>query len=149
MSVKTVEERLDALEARVTDGLNLLHNVSFPELDAEIDKIRQDGYDTISKAREFYDAAVIEINNAAAGVRDLVADVRHTKISLRDTVASLIIRSGPKVLLDALVDALRSTILVTRPASRIEAQRKDTLVVRPATAAEIREQKLRSQTGDS
>jgi hypothetical protein len=57
---------------------------------------------------------------------------------LDSTVRDLIRKSDSTVVSNALREALKSLVLVTRPASRDEAQSKDTLVVRPASRAELK-----------
>jgi hypothetical protein len=130
---KTVEQRLAILEARVDhedDEINKLYLFVLPELDKEISVIRHDGYSMADKTR----ANVKEAQDAVAEVRSTI------RAALADTIADLVSKSSSSIVAEALSEALRSIILVTRPASRAEANNPNTLVVRQASAAEIREQ---------
>jgi hypothetical protein len=138
MSVATLEQRLEALEKRVTDSLDVIHNISFPELDKEIDVIRKYGHDVAATASKSYDDALTALDKASMSIKNFTADVRNTEISLGHTISGLLTRNGSKALIDALVTALKSTILIVRPASRAESLSPDVLVTRAATAAELK-----------
>jgi hypothetical protein len=147
MSENTVEQRLTALEVAVKDvrdfaagGFDLLHNLSFPELDKEIDVIRQQGYDVATTARKSYDDALVALNEASTSIRNFTADVKNTEISLAGTISGMLTRNGSAALIAALIKALKSVVLITRPASRDEAKSPDTLVVRQATREELKAQ---------
>jgi hypothetical protein len=73
------------------------------------------------------------------GVRSATHELNLTiQHKLDSTVRDLIRKSDSTVVSNALREALKALVLVTRPASRNEAQSKDTLVVRPASQAELK-----------
>jgi hypothetical protein len=128
------EERLSLLEAEVSNEMDILYNKVLPELDEQISRTLHEAYSIGDRAREHHDASVQEIRTTK---HELEQGIRQT---LNATVNELIRRSDSSVVAEALHEALRSTILKVRPATREEARSKDTLVVRTASPAEIREQ---------
>jgi hypothetical protein len=105
-----------------------------PELDEQINRTLHEAYAVGDKAREHHDASVQEIRTTKHALEQSIQQ------TLDATVNDLIRRSDSSVVAEALHEALRSTILKVRPATREEARSKDTLVVRTASPAEIREQ---------
>lgn len=99
-----------------------IHNVSLPELDAEISKIRNDGYAASDRAQAGTEAA-------QSAVHALQGEINS---KLAETVNKLLSQSSAKV----VAEALRGQILVVRQASREELKSGNALVVRNATREE-------------
>lgn len=131
-STLSLEQKVEALNVKLEDEINRLYNFEFPSIDNEIHRAIQHSYEVGTKAREHYDESVQGVRTAT---RELNLTIQH---KLDSTVQDLIRKSDSVVVSIALREALKSLVLVTRPATRDEAQSKDTLVVRPASQAELR-----------
>jgi len=133
-STMSVEEKIEALNVRVEDEVDRLSNHTLPEIDEQINRAIKNSYEVGNQAREAYNASVREIRTTKDAFEQSI------QRTLNATVNDLIRRSDSSVVAEALHQALRTTILKVRPATREEARSKDTLVVRTASPAEIREQ---------
>jgi NhaP-type Na+/H+ and K+/H+ antiporter len=131
---KTLEERLTALETKFLEEDDRLYNVVLPEIDEQISRAITESFDSSNKAHEHYNKTVVEVRGAVQEVKSLV------QRELKQTIRELVAKSNSAVVVNALVEALKSMVLVTRQATREELKSRDVLVVRHATPAEIREQ---------
>ena len=130
----SLEERLSQLEERVITEHERLWIVELPEYDEQINRAVRHSYDTGHKACEHYQQSVQE-------VRDVKRDIEKSiQERLSSTVNELVASSNAEVVVNALREALKSTVLITRQASRGELANIGVLVTRPATQAELREQ---------
>lgn len=128
----SVEQKVEALDVKITDEITRLYNFELPSIDNEIHKAIQHSYEVGTKARKLYDESV---QGVRAATHELSLTIQH---KLDSTVQDLIRKSDSVVVSNALREALKSLVLVTRPASRTEAQSKDVLVVRAASQAELK-----------
>ena len=131
-STLSLEQKVEALNVKLEDEINRLYNFEFPSIDNEIHRAIQLSDDTSRSARKLYDDSVQGVRSAT---HELNLTIQH---KLDSTVRDLIRKSDSTVVTNALREALKSLVLVTRSASRDEAQSKDTLVVRPASQAELK-----------
>ena len=130
----SLEERLSQLEETVITEHDRLWLVELPEYDEQINRAVRQSYDTGHKAHEHYQQSVQEVRDVK---RDLEKSIQE---KLSRTVNELVASSNADVVVNALRDALKSTVLITRQASRGELANVGVLVTRSATQAELREQ---------
>ena len=131
----TLEERLTQLEEMVVEQNERLVLVDLPEYDELINRAVRNSHDTSSVAEERYHQSVQEVNEVK---RELEKSIRET---LKKTVDELIASSNADIVVNALREALKSTVLITRQASRGELANVGVLVTRPATRDELKESK--------
>lgn len=141
MSDQTLEQRLTALEAKVSEEVDRLYNAEFPSLDEQILKVSRRTNEVEIGARQQYDATLTEARAVLREIQAVAHDLKGAIASaIRNTVASLVGKAANDVVVSALKGSLKTTILITRPASREEARDGSALAVRQATAAEIKQQ---------
>src|SRR6266403_5956608 len=110
----SLEERLAQLEERVITEHDRLWLVELPEYDEQINRAVRQSYDTGHKAHEHYQQSVEEVNDVK---RELEKSIRDT---LANTVKEPIASSDSNMVANALREALKSTVLITRQAGRGE-----------------------------
>ncbi len=130
----SLEERLTQLEERVITEHDRLWLVELPEYDERISGVVSQSYDTGHKAAEHYQRSVQEVRDTK---HELEKSIQGT---LAKTVKELVASSNAEVVINALREALKSAVLITRQANRGELANVGVLVTRPATQAELREQ---------
>jgi hypothetical protein len=130
----SLEERLAQLEEMVIREHERLWLVELPEYDEQINRAVRQSYDTDHKAHEHYHQSVQEVRDVK---RELEKSIRET---LANTIKELIASSDSNMVANALREALKSTVLITRQAHRGELANVGVLVTRQATQAELREQ---------
>ena len=130
----SLEERLAQLEEMVIKEHERLWIVELPEYDEQINRAVRQSYDTGHKAHEHYQQSVQEVRDVK---RELEKSIQER---LSNTVNELVASSNADVVVNALREALKSTVLITRQASRGELANIGVLVTRSATQAELREQ---------
>jgi hypothetical protein len=139
----TVEQRLTALEAKVTEEIDRLYQNVLPELDEEILHVSRRASKIGLTALDTYNDTVREIRLAEQDIKRANEFTEATiTVKLTDVVNRLIEQSSSEVVASALLTALKGTILRTRPASReeIKSDGDNVFVIRQASAFEIREQ---------
>jgi hypothetical protein len=117
----TVEQRLTALEAKVAEEIDRLYTNVLPELDEEIVKLSWRASEIAMTALGCYHDTVQEVRLAKEGIKQADEFTAQTiQVKLTDVVNQLIWHSSSEVVAGALMQALKNTILKTRPASREE-----------------------------
>jgi hypothetical protein len=127
---KSLEERLAQLEESVMTEDDRLYAIVLPEYDDSINRSITQSENTDLKADERYQQSVREVNKVKS---ELEKSIQET---LAKTVNDLIASSSADVVVTALREALKSTVLITRQANRNELA--TALVTRLATPAEAR-----------
>lgn len=130
----SLEERLAQLEEMVFTEDDRLYNVVLPEYDELINRANRTSCDTGNRVVEQCNETTQEVRKAK---RELEKSIQE---ALTKTVNELIASSNADVVVNALREALKSTVLITRQASRGELANVGVLVTRPATQAELRTQ---------
>ena len=130
----SLEERLSQLEEMVITEDERLYTVVLPEYDEQINRAIRQSYETDNKAVEQCHQTTQEVQKAK---RELEKSIQE---ALTKTVKELIASSNADVVVNALREALKSTVLITRQANRGELANVGVLVTRPATQAELRTQ---------
>jgi hypothetical protein len=130
----TLEQKVEALDVKISDEVSRIYNHEFPGIDEQISRAIRNSHEVGNKAREFYDSSVKDVHDTAFYLK------RDIQSVLDRTVQDLIAKSSSAVVAEALREALKSTVLITRPASRAELQNKDAsvLVVRTASHQELK-----------
>ena len=129
-----IEERLAQLEETVVREHDRLVLVELPEYDEKINLATTQSHETGRKVLEQSYQTTQEVRDAK---RELEKSIQE---ALANTVKELVASSNAEVVINALREALKSTVLITRQASRGELANVGVLVTRPATQAELREQ---------
>jgi ethanolamine ammonia-lyase small subunit len=128
-TVEELELRIAGLEKKLADDFSFLVKSFEDDQDALIRRIDLGRRESSESSNQIHD----HVNNVDFELRSAVG------IALDKTIKDLISRSDSAVVIDALKEALKSTILKTRPASREELKSGDgVLVVRQASVAELR-----------
>ncbi|HXM97152.1 MAG TPA: hypothetical protein VN982_01620 [Candidatus Dormibacteraeota bacterium] len=146
-----VEAQVAGLETKLKEEVDRLYNAVFPELDEEILKIRKlvldDANHVYDLSRRLVEETGERVHKVEASVSTKLqstiddAKVLESKSSkiIQETVDKLIAASSSEVVAKALLRALTSTIIKTRPATREEIKSgNDVLVVRQVTPQELR-----------
>lgn len=102
--------------------------------DEQINRAIRQSYETDNKTQEKCDQTTHEVRKAKSELQKSIQE------ALTKTVNELIASSNADVVVNALREALKSTVLITRQASRGELANVGVLVTRPATQAELRTQ---------
>jgi predicted dinucleotide-utilizing enzyme len=101
------------------------------ELDEQINRTLHEAYAVGDKATQAYSESVDKLSELE----------RLIRTCLQATVNELIAKSNSTIVTNALREALKSTILKVRPASREDLKSgDDVLIVRQASPAELRQQ---------
>jgi hypothetical protein len=151
MSIEELEVRVAALEAKFMEEIDRLYVAVFPEIDSAIERAINYACATSSHALDESQKLVGELGDRVVqteqtlsgrfektveGVKSLESNVAET---IRETVDKLIAASSSEGVAKALLRALTSTIIKTRPATREEIKSGDgVLAIRQATPAELR-----------
>jgi hypothetical protein len=126
------EERLAKLETKVFEEDERLYNIVLPEIDEQINRAIRQSNETHNRAVEQCNETTMEVRTAKQELEKSIQD------ALTKTVNELIASSNADVVVNALREALKSTVLITRQANRGELANVGVLVTRPATQAELR-----------
>src|SRR5882762_3368416 len=130
----SIEERLAQLEETVVREHDRLVLVELPEYDEKINLATTQSYETGRKALEQSYQTTQEVRDVK---RELEKSIQER---LSNTVNELIASSNADLVVNALREALKSAVLITRQANRGELANVGVLVTRSATQAELREQ---------
>ncbi len=128
----SLEQRLAQLEAKFLEEDDRLYNVVLPEIDEQIDRAIIQSCDTDNKADKRYQQSVREVHDAKTRLEQSIQE------TLAETIKELLSSSNATVVVNALREALKSTVLITRQANRGELGNVGVLVTRSATQAELR-----------
>jgi uncharacterized phage infection (PIP) family protein YhgE len=138
----TVEQRVTALESKLTEEIDRLYQNVLPELDEEILKVSKRASQIGLTALDTYNDTVQQIRLAEQGIKQANEFTEQTiQVKLTDVVNRLIEQSSSEVVAVALMKALKNTILKTRPASREEVKTgENVFAIRIASSHEINHQ---------